>query len=78
MSGKDIAKPDNFEEMKQIAAKLSKGIPHVRVDLYNVNSRVYFGEFTFYHCGGMQKIKPDEWTVRMGDMIRLYDSTKIE
>lgn len=69
-------KPAQFEDMKAMARRLSQGIPQVRVDFYVINDQIYFGEFTFYHCGGMQKIQPEEWNVKMGDMIRLYDSTK--
>lgn len=71
MSGKDIQKPKNFEEMKDIAARLSKGIPHVRVDLYNVNGQIYFGEMTFYHHGGMQPFHPEHWDKDFGNWIEL-------
>ena len=64
-------KPKEFENMKQLAAMLSAGIPQVRVDFYVINKRIYFGEMTFYHCGGMVDVQPYEWTVRMGDMIQL-------
>lgn len=37
-----------YEEMLYVAGKLSEGIPHVRVDLYNVNGKIYFGEMTFF------------------------------
>lgn len=71
MSGRVIPKPENFEEMKTIAAKLSKGIPHVRIDLYNVNGKVYFGEMTFYHHGGMQPFHPSHWDKDFGDWIKI-------
>ena len=64
-------KPVRFEEMKEIAAKLSKGIPHVRVDLYEVNGKVYFGEMTFFHWSGMTEFKPEEWDYRFGSWIKL-------
>lgn len=64
-------KPDRFELMKRLAAELSKGIPQVRVDFYVINDRVYFGEMTFYHCGGMITVQPEEWNLKMGDMIHL-------
>lgn len=54
-------KPVCFNEMKSIAAKLSKGIPEVRVDLYEVDGRVYFGEMTFFHWSGMTPFEPKEW-----------------
>lgn len=64
-------KPDNFEQMKDIAAKLSIGIPHVRVDLYNINGRIYFGELTFFHWGGMVPFEPREWDYTFGELIKL-------
>lgn len=65
------SKPREFEEMKRIASILSKGIPQVRVDFYVINGHVYFGEMTFYHCGGMVTVNPPEWNLKMGDMITL-------
>lgn len=47
-----IDKPKNFEEMLAIANKLAEGFPHVRVDLYNVNGKIYFGELTFFVSSG--------------------------
>jgi len=70
-SGKKIEKPVLFEEMKEIATKLSAGIPHVRIDLYELNGRVYFGEYTFFHGGGFSLFKPDEWEKRLGDLIKI-------
>ena len=65
------AKPENFEEMIEVAKKLSKGFCHVRVDLYNVNGKIYFGELTFFHWSGMKPFKPIEWDYKMGNMIKL-------
>ena len=48
-----------WEDMKQVARTLSKGMPHVRVDLYLINHKVYFGELTFFHDGGMVPIYPE-------------------
>ncbi len=70
-SGKEIEKPALFEEMKEIAAKLSKGIPHVRIDLYEINGKIYFGEYTFFHGGGFCMWEPPEWERRLGDWIEL-------
>ena len=64
-------KPSSFELMKEIASKLSSGIPHVRVDLYDVNGKVYFGEMTFYHYGGFVAFHPDEWDYTFGSWINL-------
>lgn len=51
--------PEHFEQMKTLARALSKGIPQVRVDFYEVDGVVYFGEFTFYHMGGFVPFDPD-------------------
>ena len=64
-------KPKCFEEMKQLAAKLSKGMPHVRVDFYEVDGQVYFGEFTFSHWGGLVPFEPEEWDYTFGSWIKL-------
>lgn len=71
MSGKTIPKPDGFEEMKTIAANLSKGFPHVRIDLYNVKGKIYFGEITFYHHSGLVPFHPDKWDFVFGSWIKL-------
>ena len=64
-------KPKNFEEMVEVARNLSKGIRHVRVDLYNVNGKVYFGELTFFHWSGMTPFEPIGWDYELGEMIKL-------
>lgn len=64
-------KPFCFEEMKTLAAKLSAGMPHVRVDFYEVDGRVYFGEFTFFHHGGWTPFDPEEWDLTFGKEITL-------
>ena len=74
-------KPDRYEEMLEMAKMLSKGMPHVRVDFYYINGVVYVGELTFYHCGGMAPIHPEEWAKKMGEWIDLslahnYDESK--
>lgn len=64
-------KPYNYEKMKELASMLSKDIPHVRVDFYEVNNRVLFGELTFYHWSGFVPFEPNEWDLKMGEMIDL-------
>ena len=66
-----IHKPAFFEEMKSIAAKLSDGIPFVRIDLYEVGGKVYFGEYTFYDGGGFQWLEPEKWEYELGSWIKL-------
>ena len=70
-SDKIIEKPKMFNEMKEIAAKLSKGMPFVRVDLYELNGKIYFGEYTFFHGGGFRLCEPPEWERKLGDWIKL-------
>lgn len=64
-------KPVCFEEMKSLAAKLSKGIPQVRVDFYEIRGKVYFGEMTFFHWSGMTPFVPEEWDYKFGSWIKL-------
>lgn len=68
---KAIAKPAMFEEMKEIAAKLSQGMKQVRIDLYELNGKIYFGEYTFFHGGGFQLFQPEKWEQQLGDWIVL-------
>lgn len=68
---KKIAKPKNFERMIELSKKLSKHIPHVRVDFYNVNGKIFFGEMTFYHWGGMKPFEPEEWDYTFGNWLEL-------
>ena len=73
-SDKKITKPTCFEEMKEIAHRLSEGIPHLRVDLYEINGNVFFGELTFYHWGGMAPFNPEIWGRIFGDWLNLPNS----
>lgn len=68
---KPIAKPKHFEELKEAAAKLSKGMRFVRMDLYEINGQIYFGEYTFFHGGGFCLFHPMEWEKQLGDWINL-------
>lgn len=71
-----IKKPQAFDEMKELASKLSQGMPHVRVDFYEVNGQIYFGEFTFFHYGGMMLFDPEEWDYTFGSWITLPINNK--
>ena len=64
-------KPQNFDEMLEVAGKLSTNIPEVRVDLYNINGQIYFGEMTFFHWSGLVPFEPFEWDLRFGEMFQL-------
>lgn len=64
-------KPKSYEEMLSIARKLSQGHPHVRVDLYEANGHVYFGELTFFHFSGFAPFTPPEWDRIWGGWLTL-------
>lgn len=65
-------KPENYEKMLEIARTLSKGFPHLRVDLYNVDGKIYFGELTVYPGGGTDRLmKPEGLEEKMGSYIKL-------
>lgn len=64
-------KPRSFDKMKQLASKLSEGIPQLRVDFYEVNGLPLFGELTFFHFSGMVPFCPKEWDDKFGGWIRL-------
>lgn len=66
-----IPKPECWEELKQIASKLTQGIPHVRCDFYVIRGKIYFSEFTFFNWGGWMSLKPDKWNKIIGDWIEL-------
>lgn len=70
----EIDKPQEFELMKNLAAKLSQGIPFVRIDFFDVNHHVYFGEFTFFDWGGLRKFG-DNWDYELGKLIQLPEVT---
>ena len=64
-------KPLNFKKMKELAAILSKGFPQLRVDFYEVNGKVYFGELTLFHHGGVCPFEPDKWDYVFGEWFKL-------
>lgn len=66
-----IDKPYSFNLMAESARKLSTGIPHVRIDFYEVDGRMYFGECTFFDASGFGPFEPEEWDERLGAMIDL-------
>lgn len=66
-----IDKPKSFDRMKELAAILSVGFTHVRVDFYDINGHLYFGELTFFHNSGLESIQPLEWDYKMGNYIHL-------
>jgi hypothetical protein len=66
-----IAKPEHFDKMLEIAEKLSQDFTFVRVDLYNIDAQIYFGELTFCPGSGMYVFNPNEWDEKLGELIVL-------
>ena len=66
-----LPKPECFDEMKKLAAKLAKNMPFVRVDFYEVEGKVYFGELTFFPGGGYEEFTPESWDYTLGNWIKL-------
>ena len=70
-SGHPISKPINYDEMIKMATTLSQGFSHVRVDLYNIDGKIYFGELTFCESSGFCEFTPDEYDYKLGEMWHL-------
>lgn len=70
-STKEIEKPKEFEEMVELVKKLAIDCPFVRIDMYIINGKIYFGEYTFFHGGGMHPFEPYEYEKKIGEMIKL-------
>lgn len=67
----DIPRPQNFDQMVEITASLAKGFSHVRVDLYNVDGKIYFGEMTFTNASGLSRFIPEEYDKVLGEYWNL-------
>lgn len=70
-SGNPISRPCNFDKMVAMATTLSSGLSHVRVDLYNIDGTIYFGELTFCESSGFCEIKPDEYDLKLGELWKI-------
>ncbi len=66
-----IPKPEKLELMIELAERLAKGLPHVRVDFYSIESKIYFGEMTLYHGAGFERFEPLELGLWLGDLLVL-------
>ena len=66
-----IELPNNLRDMISLAEKLSADEPFLRVDFYNVNGKIFFGELTLYPASGFGSFTPNIWNLRIGDMILL-------
>ena len=66
-----LPKPERLDEMVEVASKLSREIAFVRVDLYEINKKVYFSEMTFFSDAGFAKFEPEEWDEKLGGWLEL-------
>lgn len=71
---KIMEKPVLFDEMMEKARILSKGFKHLRVDFYEIDGKLYFGELTFYHVSGMAHFEPESFALWMGDLIDISET----
>ena len=78
-SDKKIRKPENFDKMIQLSEKITQyfKLKHARIDFYEVDGKLYFGEITFYHFSGLQPFKLKEWDKKIGDFLILNKEEKI-
>lgn len=76
ISDTGIDKPKHLELMLKLAKKLAKPFPFVRVDFYEVDGKVLFGELSFTPSEGFNRLKPLEWDYRLGDMLILPKTRK--
>ena len=72
-----VKRPRNLEKMLEIAEKLAKPFPVVRVDLYNINGKIYFGEMTFTSLGGTMDFYTQECLYEMGNLIDISGIKKV-
>lgn len=68
---RDLKIPNNIYDMMHLAEKLSASLPFARIDFYNVDGRIYFGEITLFPISGLGKYTSDEWDMKIGDMLIL-------
>lgn len=71
-----ISKPKNLQEMISLSEKLAKDFPFVRVDLYTLNDKIYFGELTFYPGNGMERFEPNNWDYKIGKQLNISKINK--
>ena len=70
-SEREVEGPETLDQMMDAARELSQGIPHVRIDFYEVDGKMYFGECTFYHFSGFMPFEPETWDDVFGSWLSL-------
>lgn len=73
-SEKMPSKPQSFDEMKRLATKLSEGFPFIRIDFYEIQGKVLFGEMTFFPTSGLGGFDPEKWDEKLGSLIVLSEN----
>lgn len=66
-----VPRPLLLDEMICICHKLSENMKFVRIDMYVIDNRIYFGEITFYPASGIGLFNPDKWNTELGNLINL-------
>jgi hypothetical protein len=66
-----LNKPAHYEEMLDICRTLASEFKFVRVDLYYTAQKIYFGELTFFHTAGVEKIEPEEFAIELGEPLKI-------
>lgn len=69
----EISKPVTYEKMVKLAEKLAQNIPFVRVDFYEINGKIYFGELTFFPGSGFEEFTPEIWDEILGGWMRIHE-----
>lgn len=77
-NNKQIDKPQKLEQMLDLAAKLSEGIPHIRTDFYAIDDKIFFGELTFSHGSGMERYTPESLNLELGQWLVLPSGVLIK
>jgi hypothetical protein len=70
-SPRPIGLSTQFQEIQSSIKELSFGFPYVRIDFYDLDGKVYFGEVTQHHGGGFDQIRPIEWDYKLGELVKL-------
>lgn len=68
---RDVKKPGNYDELLKTAERLAKPFPEARIDFYDVNGKIIFGEITFFDGSGYMKFEPDEFDFILGEKFVL-------
>jgi hypothetical protein len=74
----NIPKPNNLDEILHLASLLAANIDFVRVDMYNIRGRIYFGEMTFTPVAGRLRFEPASWNKRIGDLWKMKHSGVVQ